>query len=479
MASIKHIVDFSDKLNPMLVKELRQGLRGIGFVILFIALQAVLGFILLITASIASHENAGHLLSRTIFFLFSFAVLIVQPLRGISALSSEIKGNTIDLLCLTRLSAWRITFGKWISLVSQSALLLAAVIPYLVLRYFFGDMQIFSELIFLLMIFLISATLTAFTVGFSSIKTNIFRVLLPILGGMCIFRCIWQIFIGNRYSYQEVVQIFSFSNSSSLLGVIAFIVMCIYAGWMCLHIGSAKIAPVAESHSVLQRSISLLMITAALATALITTASAFTLIMLGMFLAIPICIICLTENPYLAPSIAEPFVRKGIAGRLLGRFLYPGWATGLLFVMVVFALLQGAMFYYSKTQTSLDDGVQINVNAVFAMLFFSIAMTRLLVRKHQNRFGLFILFLSTQFLILAITFVCEEFFHQFEIMHYFCWIPATLLILKEGTIFSPETLKLIAWLNIGGYFLIALSTSLPIWRQISETEKQIPSDKQI
>ena len=63
----------------MLVKELRQGLRGVGFVILFITLQALLAFILLITAGAASSDNAGHLLSRTIFFLFSFAVLIVQP----------------------------------------------------------------------------------------------------------------------------------------------------------------------------------------------------------------------------------------------------------------------------------------------------------------------------------------------------------------------------------------------------------------
>ena len=103
-SDLKHLFDFSDKFNPMLVKELRQGLRGPGFVALFISFQAILAFILLFTAALASHENAGHLISRTIFFLFSCAVLIVQPLRGITSLSSEIKSDTIDLLCLTRLS---------------------------------------------------------------------------------------------------------------------------------------------------------------------------------------------------------------------------------------------------------------------------------------------------------------------------------------------------------------------------------------
>jgi len=170
-SEIKHISDFSDKLNPMLVKELRQGLRRSGFVILFISLQAILAFILLFTAGFASSENAGHLLSRTFFFLFSCAALIVQPLRGISALSSEIKADTIDLLCLTRLSTWRIAFGKWISLVGQSALILTAIIPYLIFRYFFGDMQIFSEIMLLFSIFIASATLTACTVGLSSTKS--------------------------------------------------------------------------------------------------------------------------------------------------------------------------------------------------------------------------------------------------------------------------------------------------------------------
>ena len=152
MPSINHISDFPDKLNPMLVKELRQGLRGISFVVLFIAIQAFLCFILLVTAAVASHENAGHLLSRIIFFFYSLAVLVVQPLRGIGALQTEIKNNNIDLLCLTRLSAWRITFGKWISIVSQSALILTAIIPYLILRYFFGNMQIFSEILLMLSI---------------------------------------------------------------------------------------------------------------------------------------------------------------------------------------------------------------------------------------------------------------------------------------------------------------------------------------
>ena len=77
MNKADHISDFPDKLNPMLVKELRQGLRGLGFVALFIAIQAFLCLILLITSATESQENVGNLISRIILFFFSIAVLVI------------------------------------------------------------------------------------------------------------------------------------------------------------------------------------------------------------------------------------------------------------------------------------------------------------------------------------------------------------------------------------------------------------------
>jgi len=473
MSSINHIADFPDKLNPMLVKELRQGLRGVGFVILFITLQAFLAFILLVTAAGASYENAGHLLSRTIFFLFSFAVLIVQPLRGISALSSEVRHNTIDLLCLTRLSAWRITFGKWVSLVSQSALILTAIIPYLILRYFFGDMQMLSEVLLLLSIFLVSATLTAFTVGFSGIGSTVIRVLLPITGSFFLFIYIWKLFVGDRYFYQEMVQAFTFETTGNQLGFLAFIVMCLYAGWMCLDLGCSQIAPVAENRSTLKRSVSLLVIISTLSVAAFASNNISMATLLGLFLCVPISLICLTENPQLVPPIAAPFVRKGAIGKLAGRVLYPGWATGLLFVLILFSLMQGMLLMDTETGATVASWDKIIVTTIFAVLLFPLAMTRLFARKHDNRFGLFFVFLSMQFLIFSVIFACEEWANDLDLMLYFCWVPITIPYLIEDSSLSSETLLLIAWLNAGGYFLIAIATSLPIWRQINQTEKQI------
>src|SRR5688572_7754057 len=172
--------EFSDKLSPMLVKELRQGLRAKTFVILFLALQGLLCVVLLSAIGASSDGDSGPTVSKVIFFFFALAALVAQPLRGVGSLHNEIKGNTIDLMVLTRLGAWRIVLGKWVAIVSQTGLLLMAIVPYLILRYFFGRMELFAELLLLGLIFAGSAIFTALTVGLSAISSILVRGLLPL-----------------------------------------------------------------------------------------------------------------------------------------------------------------------------------------------------------------------------------------------------------------------------------------------------------
>ncbi|MBT8045482.1 MAG: hypothetical protein KJO79_11070, partial [Verrucomicrobiae bacterium] len=400
MQKINHISDFPDKLNPMLVKELRQGLRGISFVVLFIAVQAFLCFILLITAAVATHQNAGSYLSQIIFFFFSVAVLVVQPLRGVAALSNEIRGNTIDLLSLTKLNAWRITYGKWVSIVSQSALILTAVIPYLILRYFFGDMQMLAEILLMLSTFLLSATFTAITVGLSSMTSAIIRVLLPITGACFMFGTIWSAYFSGRAHYQEIIQLVSLNDAQSTLTFIGFIIGCIYLTWMSLDLGTSIIAPRAENRSTMRRLISLGLIVLAVITFSLAGLMPDEAIVIALALCVPVGVISLTENPELVSPIVGPFTRKGIVGKLTGRLLYPGWATGIVFLLSLYAVIQAMLFVYSAQGTHVGQWNVVVVNSVFAMILFPVVLTRLFARKQENRFGLFIMFTCTQFLII-------------------------------------------------------------------------------
>ena len=158
---VTFLTDFSDRISPMLVKELRQGMRAKTFIAVFLSLQVFLAVMLFSASAASSSDQIGSVISGIIFTFFAIAVIVVQPMRGTSALSSEVKGNTIDMMVLTRLSAWRIVFGKWVAIVGQSALLFSTIIPYLILRYFFGGMNLFGEMVCMILLFLTSMALTA------------------------------------------------------------------------------------------------------------------------------------------------------------------------------------------------------------------------------------------------------------------------------------------------------------------------------
>ncbi len=226
------LTDFPDRLPPMLVKELRQGLRTRTFVALFLALQALLAVILLAAAGARTYDDAGPTLSRVIFLLFALAVLVIQPLRGMTAVSSEVRGHTLDLIVLTRLSAWRIVLGKWVALVGQSALLLAAIAPYLILRYFFGRMDLFAELLLLGGIFLASMFLTAVTVGLSGSPSLVVRGLLPVLGAPLLVVAILVVCLSPGLG--EFIDFFSLGDPEARVVLAIGIGLACHVAWSAL-----------------------------------------------------------------------------------------------------------------------------------------------------------------------------------------------------------------------------------------------------
>lgn len=480
----KNISDFSDRLNPMLVKELRQGLRGISFVALFIALQAFLALILLTTASSSSYENTGHMLSRVIFFLFSCAVLIIQPLRGMTALSSEIKGNTIDLLCLTGLNSWKIVYGKWVSLMSQSALILTSIVPYLILRYFFGDMRLLSELLLLFTLFTLSAMFTALTVGFSALPSVILRILLPLGGAFLALALIINCFADSKWQYQAIIELISLQTMEHWLTYLGLLMASFYGTWLCLDLGASIIAPVAENRATFKRILSLVTITTTMVILTLSNIDKPVAFFIIMALVSPICFLSLTENPHLALPVTTPFINKGFLGKILGRLLYPGWATGLLYVGIVYILtlitLELQPNTYVRYFNKIDTQMIILTNAVFASLLMALVMMQIFARKTTNRMGVFILFLLIQVITFSALAICEVITRDLQVLELFFWLPATALaLLDDSHRMEMGTLLFVSSFNVVVYFLIALIMSRPIWSHIASVEKEAQQANQL
>ncbi|MDB6076715.1 MAG: hypothetical protein JWO82_462 [Akkermansiaceae bacterium] len=467
--AVTPLSDFHDRLSPMLVKELRQGLRAKTFVSVFLALQGFLAFVLLTAAGgMGTGTSGGGTISSIIFFFFSIAALVIQPLRGIGALHGEIKENTIELMVLTRLSSWRIVLGKWVSIYSQTALLFIAIIPYLILRYFFGGMQLFSELLMMGTVFFLSGVFTAFTVGLSAVPSILIRGLLPLVGGVVLISFIW----GLAARFGDVSNAFSLESAESRWVLAITYVAGSYLAWMALGLGASAIAPAAENHSTIRRVISLgCLLLVGLLIRFRSTDETVMVLLLGMTV-VPAVILSLTEPFHLLPPVCAKFVKKGAAGVVAGRFLYPGWPSGTLFSIALIALA-GLFFALSKRVPSDDTGVFLICTA--GTLLFPAALLGGFQRRIKNRFAAYVIALVSTVLITLVAVAISSSMSSHDFLWAFCWVPPMPFFLREvANVPTTEAMTTGAFFT-GIYaiaaLLFAIRQSGPI-RQVEEQTRQ-------
>ncbi len=416
----------------MLVKELRQGLRTRSFVGVFMALQAILAIVLLSAGAGASSDNSGQVISSIIFIFFSIAVLIIQPMRGIAALSSEVKGNTIDMMVLTRLSAWRIVTGKWFAIVSQSALILVTIIPYLILRYFFGGMNLFGEIMFLALIFLTSAALTAITVGLSASGSVILRSVLPMIAlPIGAYSILIAMMFGMRGGSGGFAEMVSLSTTESRVGVSLYLVTCAYAAFYLLSIGTSLIAPYAENHSTLRRLISLAVTVAAAILGSMDFTDSEMLPLIFTIILGPAFAISLTEFAPLSAPTYSRFRKFGPLGKMAGFFLFPGWPSGVFFCTLL-ALISALPFVANDGGYGTDHNLYGLV--CLASLLFPAVLVNLLRTPGPVRVSNYVLFLIASGVFAGVIGGIVSSMSSPGFLWIFAWIPPVMFVMSESRI---------------------------------------------
>ncbi|HEY2342873.1 MAG TPA: hypothetical protein VGH90_07585, partial [Chthoniobacteraceae bacterium] len=164
--------DFPDWLGPMLVKELRQGLRTRAFALTFVALHTIFVVVMIYFALDYAMAPGGFnpsSLSGFFWTLIALQLLVVTPCRTFNELAGERKANTLELIFMTGLTPWRITVGKWASLLFQAILFVVAVLPYGMLRYYFGGVNLISDFAVLGIMLMASAVLSAIAIAISGL----------------------------------------------------------------------------------------------------------------------------------------------------------------------------------------------------------------------------------------------------------------------------------------------------------------------
>jgi hypothetical protein len=473
---ITHLTDFSDKLSPMLVKELRQGMRARSFTLLFLVFQLLLCFILLTAGSSAGFSEAGTTASSVIFTMFGIAVLFIQPMRGVSALSSEISGNTIEMMALTRLSAARIVFGKWIAIVSQSALILITIIPYLILRYFFGGMLLLGELVFLALMFMTSMALTAVMVGLSGNASKLAR-LLPTIGLIFLFSALSGFFRSGRGSF-GLIETCTLSDWESRIAILCYISFIAYIGWCALSYGISSIAPVAENHSTLRRLIALALALIAAAVGLHNDVPTLALFPIFAIIIAPAIITAVTEPAILLPPICKPFVKRGALGKLASIFLLPGWPAGVFYTVILAAITFCGIFVSEKLHHSsgayrpeINEDIIIPTLACFTGVIFPALLAAHFTKSEGKRFSNFLIFVLISVTLTFVPTMILNINHSQSLLWLFAWNPPVWIAMISDSYFKDSNV-LIAAITVSaiymGLFIISAIIAFRRYREVMQ-----------
>ncbi|MBB5035969.1 hypothetical protein [Prosthecobacter dejongeii] len=352
--------DFGDGLSPMVVKELRHGLRTRMFTAVLTVFQ--FGMIMIVGSGALGVEAET---ISALFWGFSLAALLgALPLRGFGTLSSELSGGTLDMLTLTSISSLRIVFGKWSALFCQSLLLAVSLMPYMVVRYYFGGVEIVQEGVALLFAVLASGVATAAYVAFSSQRSIILRLFLgagvlvslgPVTG--FIFMLVNE--NGGDQALEEFLKLSLGEQAGLGMGILVF---AAYTVFTFLTLGASRIASLSENHSTLKRLIHLGMLTLITVVGMGLSFSSnpdmmFWAFVPSLFLTLLIGVDVLTEEMPRFPSVLQGSVNRGNFSKKLGRLLYPGWASAVLFYTLLGCLnFSMLMCYVTRPGSSgMDD----------------------------------------------------------------------------------------------------------------------------
>ena len=200
----------SDQLNPVLVKEVRQAMRGRYFRISFwvtLLGATLLGLTILLLMQDEGSDEMGVVFFGILFGFMTLATQVLVPFSAFLSVGSEWDENTWDLLTLSNLRPRQIVLGKILSAGVQSLLYYSAFSPFLVFAFLLRGVDAGAMLWVLGMSFVASILTSSFAAALSSLSGNRFaRVLLMVF--------LASVLVQSSFGLTAfVVQIVSFPNT--------------------------------------------------------------------------------------------------------------------------------------------------------------------------------------------------------------------------------------------------------------------------
>ncbi|MCL2104244.1 MAG: hypothetical protein FWH21_04215, partial [Kiritimatiellaeota bacterium] len=158
-------------MNAVLLKELRQSVRNryvlAAYVIFVVVLLIVAGvqtsqFVRTSWSNPQSIFDAGKTLFQTIHAIFAALSFLFIPTYVLSRITREHWGTDLDLMYVTPMPPASLLIGKFGSAMALAGLFLSAALPFLVLSYFIGGMDVLSIVMTVILTLEIAAALTLY-----------------------------------------------------------------------------------------------------------------------------------------------------------------------------------------------------------------------------------------------------------------------------------------------------------------------------
>lgn len=223
-----------NRMNPIVVKELRQGLQSWFIIIIVNLLLVALSLVCLLTVmtnpNITEEATGGRDMFMALEAILFFATIVCVPLYTLARLRSERNGMNVDLFFITTLQPHKIIRGKFIAGMSLVTLLHSICLPFMLFTYVLRGYDIPTMLFTLAIgyastipLLMAAITLGTWTVPrmFSPFVTiAAFFALLPAARSLCVlcFEGILPEGVQNLFRREEMIWV------SGLIASIGFLV---------------------------------------------------------------------------------------------------------------------------------------------------------------------------------------------------------------------------------------------------------------
>lgn len=182
---------FPDRLNPILVKELRSALRGRYFRFLFpltLLVATVVAVLVVVDGVDRNTDVLGRQLFQAMFVCLLLAVNGLVPFSAFLSMGNEWDEHTYDLLVLSKLEPKRIVLGKLVSVGAEAMLYFSAFAPFLVFAFLLRGIDIATIVVLVIGAAILSASSSAVALALSSMgRHRVVRVILMAVLGAILF----------------------------------------------------------------------------------------------------------------------------------------------------------------------------------------------------------------------------------------------------------------------------------------------------